>query len=148
LRGIPLVCYKDIYRMNSPQERFMFSLLKILPAGLTGKYAVSVMERKAGWKPHVCGESMNSMFERYVRPNWRGIGWSTHVQYRGWGFDAGKVTSPVRIYYSKGDKMIPSKIVEASALKLESCKLFSYENEERYSERMLEDLFKSAGTQF
>jgi pimeloyl-ACP methyl ester carboxylesterase len=101
--GIPLDCYKDIYGMNSAPERFMFSLSRVLPAGFIGKYAVSAMEameKKAGWKPHICGESMDQMFDNYVRPNWQGIGWSTHVQYKGWGFDPGKITCPVQIYYS------------------------------------------------
>jgi hypothetical protein len=87
---------------------------------------------------------MDQMFDNYVRPNWQGIGWSTHVQYKGWGFDPGKITCPVQIYYSKGDKMIPFRIAEASASKLEMAMLYPYENEEHYSEKMLGDLFKNA----
>ena len=141
--GIPLVCYKDIYKMNSAPERFMFTLSKYLPAGFLGRYAVSAMEameRKAGWPTHQSGESMDSIFEDYVKPNWYGIGWSTHMQYRDWGFDAGKISSPVHMYHSKSDKMVPYAIAKASAARLQSCQLHSYEKEDHYSEKMIGDV--------
>lgn len=144
--GIPLVCYKDIYKMNSFSERFLFTLSKYLPAGFIGKYAVSAMEameRKAGWQPHQSGESMDAIFDDYVRPNWYGIGWSTHLQYRQWGFDAGQIASPVHIYYSKADKMVPYAIVEASATRFKCCQLHPYENENHYSEKILSDAIQN-----
>jgi pimeloyl-ACP methyl ester carboxylesterase len=144
--GIPLVCYKDIYKMNPLSERFLFTLSKYLPAGFIGKYAVSAMEtmeRKAGWQPHQNGESMDAIFDSYVRPNWYGIGWSTHVQYRQWGFDVGQITNPVHIYYSKADKMVPYAIVETSTTRLKCRQLHPYENEDHYSEKMLGDVIRN-----
>jgi pimeloyl-ACP methyl ester carboxylesterase len=144
--GIPLVCDADIFQMNPASERFMFSLSKYLPAGFLGKYAVSAMEameRKSGWQPHQSGESMDAIFDNYVRPNWYGIGRSTHVQYRQWGFDSGQITTPVRMYHSKADKMVPYRIAEASAARLTCCRLYPYENEEHYSEQMLGDVIRN-----
>jgi pimeloyl-ACP methyl ester carboxylesterase len=147
--GIPLVCDRDIFKMNPASERFMFSLSKYLPAAFLGRYAVSAMEameRKTGWQPHQSGESMDAIFDSYVRPNWYGIGWSTHVQYRQWGFDAGQIATPVHIYHSKADKMVPYTIAEASAARLKCCQLHSYEKEDHYSEKMIGDVIQNTNT--
>jgi pimeloyl-ACP methyl ester carboxylesterase len=136
--GIPLANNRRIFRMFPRSERIMFSLSKRLPPGLMGRYAVKAMEameRKKGWGEPPCGGSMDEVFENDVRPNWRGVGLSTRLQYRDWGFDAEEITTPVNIYHSKKDEMIPFEIAQASAGLLANCRFVPLENAEHSSEK-------------
>lgn len=140
--GIPLVNNHKIYRMNAWQERFLFFLSRHLPAGLIGKYGVTAMEameRKKGWKDWECGESMDDIFRKYVYPNWYGIGQSTNLQYKSWGFAADEISKQVHIYHSRADEMIPFEIALKSAELLANSELFRYETEEHSSEKIVRD---------
>lgn len=140
--GIPLVNNNSIYRMNTWRERFLFFLSRHLPTYLIGKYGVNVMEsmeRKKGWKDSETGESMDTIFQKYVRPNWYGIGQSTNLQYKNWGFEADIILKKVSIYHSRADEMIPFEIALKSSKLLRNSDLFEYESEEHSSERLLKD---------
>lgn len=140
--GIPLVNIKKIYRMNTWQERFLFSLSKYLPANFIGKYgawSMEAMERKKGWHATEDGVSMDVIFQKYVRPNWYGLGRSTHLQYKNWGFDAVSIPKKVSIYHSKTDEMIPFNIAVKSAELLSNSEVYEYDGEEHSSERLLRD---------
>lgn len=140
--GIPLANNDEIFRMNARPERFMFSLSKYLPSGLMGKYAVSTMElieKKKGWKVPECGESMDDVFQKYVRPNWYGIGHSTSRQYSHWGFPAENLSKKIYIYHSRDDEMIPIKIARKSAGLLANSEFYEYEGEAHSSERLLKE---------
>jgi pimeloyl-ACP methyl ester carboxylesterase len=138
--GIPLTNDQHIFRMNSLRDRVFFSLSKYLPVGVMGKFAVRAlesMERKKGWHPAVWGEDMDTVFEKYVCPNWFGFGWSTRVQYRDWGFDAAKTNCEVRIYHSRTDEMIPFQIVCESAKLLSNSRVVLLDDENHASEKTL-----------
>jgi pimeloyl-ACP methyl ester carboxylesterase len=138
--GIPLVNDRRIFRMNPLRDRALFSLSRYIPASALGKIAVQTletMERKKGWQPAVWGEDMDAVFEKYVRPNWFGFGWSTHVQYRNWGFDATKTSCEVRIYHSRTDEMIPFQIVRESAKLLLNSRVVLLDGENHASEKTL-----------
>jgi pimeloyl-ACP methyl ester carboxylesterase len=138
--GIPLVNDRRIFRMNPLRDRVFFSLSRHIPVGAMGKFAVRTlesMERKKGWRPAVWGEDMDAVFEKYVRPNWFGFGWSTHVQYRDWGFDAAKTGCEVRIYHSRTDEMIPCHIACESAKLLPNSRVVLVDGENHASEKTL-----------
>jgi pimeloyl-ACP methyl ester carboxylesterase len=138
--GIPLANERRIFRMNPLRDRVFFSLSRYIPADAMGRFTVRAlesMERKKGWQPAVWGEDMDTVFEKYVRPNWFGFGWSTHVQYRDWGFDATKTTCEVRIYHSRADEMIPVRIVCESAKLLSSSTVILLDGEPHASEKTL-----------
>jgi pimeloyl-ACP methyl ester carboxylesterase len=138
--GIPLVNDRRIFRMNPLRDRMFFSISRHIPAGVMGKFAVRTlefMERKKGWQPAVWGENMDIVFEKYVRPNWFGFGWSTHVQYRDWGFDATRTSCEARIYHSLADEMIPFQIVCESAKLLANNKVILLDDENHASEKTL-----------
>lgn len=140
--GIPLVNNKRIFRMNSRQERFLFSLSRCLPAYFIGKYGVKAIEageKERGWKDTEDGESMDVIFQKYVYPNWYGLGQSTHLQYKKWGFAATSISKKIYIYHSIADEMIPYGIAHKSAELLMNSELFEYEKEEHSSERLLKD---------
>ncbi|HHV11836.1 MAG TPA: alpha/beta hydrolase [Clostridiales bacterium] len=140
--GIPLVNNKEIYRMNARQERFLFFLSRHLPPYVIGKYGVKAIEageRKKGWKDTEDGESMDSIFQKYVYPNWYGLGQSTNLQYKNWGFAASLLQKKIYIYHSRDDEMIPFEIALKSSRLLKSCELFEYEKEEHSSERLLKN---------
>jgi pimeloyl-ACP methyl ester carboxylesterase len=136
--GIPLANNKRVFNMYPNGEKFLFTLSKYLPAGVMGRYAVRAMEateRRKGWGEPPCGGSMDEIFEHDVRPNWRGIGLSTRLQYRYWGFDAEKITAEVNIYHSKKDEMIPFEIACANARFFPDCRFIELEDEEHSSEK-------------
>ncbi|MDR2434389.1 MAG: alpha/beta hydrolase [Treponema sp.] len=138
--GIPLANNRHIFRMNPLRDRVFFSLSRHIPAVVVGKFAVRTlesMERKKGWQPAVWGEDMDTVFEKYVRPNWPGFGWSTHVQYRDWGFDVAKTSCEVHIYHSRTDEMIPLQIVCESAKLLPNSRVFILDDENHASEKTL-----------
>jgi pimeloyl-ACP methyl ester carboxylesterase len=138
--GIPLANDRHIFRMNPLRDRVFFSLSKHIPAGTMGKFAVRALEsieRKKGWQPAAWGEDMDTVFEKYVRPNWFGFGWSTHVQYREWGFDAAKISCEVRIYHNRTDEMIPFQIVCESSKLLQNSKVILLDDENHASEKTL-----------
>jgi pimeloyl-ACP methyl ester carboxylesterase len=138
--GIPLVNDRRIFRMNPLRDRVFFSLSKYIPADAMGKFTVQILEsieRKKGWQPAVWGEDMDTVFEKYVRPNWFGFGWSTHVQYSNWGFDATKISCEVRIYHSRTDEMIPFQIVCESAKLLPNSRVVLLDDENHASEKTL-----------
>jgi pimeloyl-ACP methyl ester carboxylesterase len=138
--GVPLVNERYIFRMNPLRDRVFFSLSKHMPAGAMGKFAVRAlesMERKKGWRPSAWGEDMDAVFEKYVRPNWFGFGWSTHVQYRDWGFDASKTRCEARIYHSRADEMIPFQIACESAKLLPDSRVVLLDGEPHASEKTL-----------
>jgi hypothetical protein len=95
------------------------------------------MERKKGWRPAAWGEDMDAVFEKYVRPNWFGFGWSTHVQYRDWGFDATKTRCEVHIYHSRSDEMVPFQIACESVKLLPDSRVVLLDNENHASEKTL-----------
>ncbi len=139
--GIPLQNNAEIYRMNARSERFMFFLSRHLPAGFIGRYGVRAMElreKKLGWRDSKHDESMDEVFRKYVRPNWVGIGRSTRLQYRDWGFAAEAVSNKICIYHSRADEMVPFEIACKSAELLPNSKFFEYEMEEHGSEKILE----------
>jgi pimeloyl-ACP methyl ester carboxylesterase len=138
--GIPLANDRHIFRMNPLRDRVFFSLSKYIPAGVMGKLAVGAlesMERRKGWQPAVWGEDMDTVFGKYVRPNWFGFGWSTRVQYRDWGFDAMKTSCAVHIYHSRTDEMIPFQIVCESAKLLPNSSVILLDDENHASEKTL-----------
>lgn len=138
--GIPLVNNRSIFRMNPLRDRIFFLLSKYIPANAMGKFAVQTlesMERKKGWQPAVWGEDMDTVFKKYVRPNWFGFGWSTHVQYRNWGFDATKISCEARIYHSRTDEMIPFQIVCESAKLLPNSRVVLLDDENHASEKTI-----------
>ncbi len=138
--GIPLVNNKSIFHMNSRGDRFIFSLSKFLPAGIIGKYGLKAMEaqeKKKGWTDAECGETMDVVFEKYVNPNWYGIGYSTTLQYKYWGFDAETITNKVFIYHSKGDCLIPFHIAQNSAKLLKNSQVIEFETENHESEKII-----------
>lgn len=140
--GIPLANNPAIFRMNAPREQFFFSLSKHLPPAFLGKYGVKMIEaaeRKKGWKDTPDGERMDAIFQKYVYPNWYGLGWSTGVQYKNWGFPAESITNSIYIYHSKTDEAIPFEIARKSAELLKNSTFFAYEDEEHASEHMLKD---------
>lgn len=144
--GIPLANNKDIFGMYSGSEKLLFSLSKHIPAGLMGRYsvkAIEAMERKKGWGMPPCGGSMDTIFENNVWPNWKGLGLSTQLQYRYWGFDAEKITNTVYIYHSKTDEMIPFKIAHASASLLPNSHLMTLEGSEHSSEKTIATALES-----
>jgi pimeloyl-ACP methyl ester carboxylesterase len=144
--GIPLANNRRIFDRYSRGEKFLFILSKYLPAGLMGHYgvrAMEAMERKKGWGEPPCGGSMDEIFEYDVRPNWRGIGLSTRLQYRYWGFDAEKLITTVKVYHSKKDEMIPFEIARASARLLPDCHFTALEDEEHSSEKTLWKAFEN-----
>ncbi|MDR1256398.1 MAG: hypothetical protein LBJ86_01470, partial [Spirochaetaceae bacterium] len=83
------------------------------------------------------GEDMDTVFDKYVRPNWFGFGWSTHIQYRDWGFDAAKTNCEARIYHSRTDEMIPFQIVCESAKLLPNSRVVPLDGENHASEKTL-----------
>lgn len=126
--------------MNPPGDRAFFSLSRHLPAAAMGKFAVHAlesMERKKGWQPAAWEEEMDAVFEKYVRPNWFGFGWSTRMQYRDWGFDATKTPCDVRIYHSRADEMVPFQIVCESAKLLPGSTVVLLDGEAHASEKTL-----------
>jgi pimeloyl-ACP methyl ester carboxylesterase len=138
--GIPLVNERHIFRMNPLRNRVFFSLSKHIPTGAMGKFAVRAlesMERKKGWQSAAWGENMDAVFEKYVRPNWFGFGWSTRAQYRNWGFDAAKTRCEVHIYHSRADEMIPFQIACESAKLLPISRVVLLEGENHASEKTL-----------
>ncbi|MFT4145425.1 MAG: alpha/beta hydrolase [Mobilitalea sp.] len=138
--GIPLVNNKSIFHMNSKTDKFMFSLSKYLPAGFIGKYGLKAMaaqEKKKGWQDAECGETMDVVFEKYVNPNWYGIGYSTTLQYKYWGFDAETITNKVFLYQSKSDELIPFEIALKSASLLKNSQIIAFETEDHSSEKIL-----------
>jgi pimeloyl-ACP methyl ester carboxylesterase len=138
--GLPLVNNRRIFRMNPLRDRVLFSLSRYIPAGAMGKFTVRAlesMERKKGWQPAVWGDDMDTVFEKYVRPNWFGFGWSTRVQYRDWGFDAAKTNCETCIYHSKTDEMIPFQIVFESAKLLPDSRVVLLDGEAHASEKTL-----------
>lgn len=146
--GIPLVNNAGIYRMNARQERFMFFLSRHLPAGFIGRYLVKAMEsreKKRGWQDSTYGESMDDVFRKYVRPNWAGIGRSTRLQYKDWGFAAEAISGKICIYHSKADEMVPFEIARKSAELLTNSEFFEFETEEHGSEKILEDAIVNIG---
>ncbi len=146
--GIPLANNGDIYRMNARAERFQFFLSRHLPAGFIGKYgvkAMEVLERKKGWQDAECGEKMDDVFQKYVRPNWYGIGRSTSVQYKSWGFKAEEIEKKIFLYHSRADEMIPIKIARKSAGLLSNSELVEYESEDHSSEKLLCDAIRRIG---
>ena len=146
--GIPLVNVKEIYRMNARQEKFLFFLSRHLPASIIGKYgvkAIEAQERKKGWKDTVDGESMDDIFQKYVYPNWYGLGQSTNLQYKNWGFAADSISNHFYIHHSRDDEMIPFEIARKSTGLLKNCELFEYEGEEHSSERPLKDAIINIG---
>ena len=146
--GIPLVNSAGIYRMNSRRERFMFFLSRHLPAGVIGRYgiwAMEAVERKRGWQDSADAESMDDVFRKYVRPNWVGLGQSTRLQYRYWGFAADTIPGRVCIYHSQADEMIPFEIARKSAGLLTNSEFFAYETEAHGSERILESAIVNIG---
>lgn len=142
--GIPLANIPEIYHMNKLSERLLFSLSKHLPAYIIGKYgigAIAATERKKGWKDVWEGETMDHIFQNYVYPNWYGLGQSTNIQYRYWGFSAETISNEVYIYHSKDDEMIPFRIALQSSKLLKKGKLYTYDGEEHSSELLLKDAF-------
>lgn len=140
--GVPLVNNKVIYDMITRGERVLFFLSRHLPADWIGKYGVKAMEsmeRKKGWKDPECGQSMDDVFRKYVRPNWHGIGQSTSIQYKDWGFAAEAIVKKVYIYHSRADEMVPFEIARKSAGLLLNREFFEYEKEEHSSEKIVED---------
>ena len=147
--GIPLVNNAGIYRMNARRERFMFFLSRHLPGGLIGRYGVRAMEaqeKAKGWQDSTDGESMDEVFRKYVRPNWIGIGRSTRLQYKNWGFAADTISQKVCIHHSRADEMIPFEIARKSAGLLTNSEFFEYEAEEHGSEKILEEAIIHIGT--
>ncbi|MDR1630145.1 MAG: alpha/beta hydrolase [Oscillospiraceae bacterium] len=140
--GIPLANNPAIFRMNAPRERFFFSLSKYLPPSFLGKYGIKMIEaaeRKKRWKDTADGGSMDEIFQKYVYPNWYGLGCSTRLQYKYWGFAAESITRKTYIYHSKADEAIPFEIARKSAGLLKNSMFFPYENEEHASERIIKD---------
>jgi pimeloyl-ACP methyl ester carboxylesterase len=138
--GIPLVNERRVFRMNPLRDRLLFSLSRYIPANTMGTLTVRALEsleRKKGWQPATWGEDMDAVFEKYVRPNWFGFGWSTHVQYRNWGFDATKTPCEVCIYHSRADEMIPFQIVCESAKLLPNSTVIPLDDEPHASEKTL-----------
>ena len=140
--GIPLVNNNNIFRMNARQERILFSFSRRLPPLLIGRYGIwmiEAMERKKGWQDTADGDSMDVIFEKYVRPNWYGLGQSTNLQYKNWGFSAESITNRISVYHSRADEMIPFEIALKSSELLMNSVLYEYEKEEHSSERLLKD---------
>jgi pimeloyl-ACP methyl ester carboxylesterase len=144
--GVPPVNNKRIFKMHSNGEKFLFTLSRHLPAGLIGRYGVKAMEsmeRKKGWGVPPCGGSMDEVFEHDVRPNWLGIGLSTHLQHRYWGFDAEKIMAVVNVYHSKADEMIPFEIARAGARLFPNSRFVALEDEEHSSEASVRTALES-----
>lgn len=148
--GIPLANNKNIFSMFSSGEKLLFSLSRHIPAGLMGLYgvkAIEAMERKKGWGTPPCGGSMDEIFENCVWPNRKGLGISTRLQYKYWGFDAEKITNKVCIYHSTEDEMIPFKVAHASAKLLQNSHLKVLKDSDHSSEKTvsaaLEDIARS-----
>ncbi|MDR1542265.1 MAG: alpha/beta hydrolase [Clostridiales bacterium] len=140
--GIPLANNRLIYSKYSKAERFMFSLSKCLPPGLIGRYGVAAMEameRKKGWIKPPYAESMDEVFKRYVRPNWLGIGLSTRLQYKNWGFDAEKIAAKVNVYHSCSDEMVSFEIARCSASLLKNSSFTALDGEKHSSEKTVSE---------
>lgn len=140
--GIPIWNNKSIYRMATNLEKFLFFMSRHIPPGLIGKYgekAMESIERKKGWKDAECGESMDDIFNKYIRTNHQGLGLSTNLQYKDWGFTTDKIKNKIYIYHSKKDEMVPFKVACKSAELLINSTVIEYENEEHSSEKLLKD---------
>lgn len=138
--GISLVNNIEIYRMNPWIERFLFFLSRHIPAWIIGRYgvrAIEVQEKAKGW-PDFDGESIDEVFRKYVRLNWMGIGQSTSLQYRDWGFATDAISKKVYIHHSRADEAIPFEIASKSAEILINSEFFVYESEDHGSERIVE----------
>lgn len=138
--GIPLANKLEIYRMNPWKDRFLFFLSRHIPVWLIGRYgvqAIEAQEKVKGWLDFD-GESMDEVFCKYIRPNWMGIGQSTNLQYRDWGFAADTITKKICIYHSRADEAIPFEIARKSAEFFINSEFFVYESEDHGSEKIVE----------